>query len=63
MNMARKPLKSPPWPPTGRNITTPSTAAIMPAKVNSVTRAPPSLSDTQPPTGRVNEPTNGPRNA
>ncbi|KAG1389468.1 hypothetical protein G6F58_013274 [Rhizopus delemar] len=31
MNMARKPLKSPPCPPTGRNLTTPRTAALMPA--------------------------------
>ena len=63
MNMARKPLKSPPCPFTGMNIITPSTAAIMPTKVNSVTRAPPSLSDTQPPSGRVSEPTSGPRKA
>ncbi|MCY1210885.1 hypothetical protein D9M72_225850 [compost metagenome] len=63
MNMIRKPLKSPARPPAGRKTITPSTAAIMPANVNSVTRAPPSLSDTQPPTGRVSEPTSGPRNA
>ncbi len=62
MNMARKPAKLPALPSAGRNISTPTTAAIMPAKVNSVTRAPPSLSEIQPPTGRVSAPASGPRN-
>ncbi|EKD98198.1 MAG: hypothetical protein ACD_23C00542G0002 [uncultured bacterium] len=42
---------------------TPTTASAMTTKFHSVTRAPPSLSASQPPKGRTTAPTNGPNQA
>src|SRR5690606_24273143 len=63
MNIARKPVKlaGPAGPST--DMSTPSTARLKAANTSRVKRAPPTLSEIQPPSGRVSDPTSGPRKA
>ena len=49
--------------PLGRKYSTPTTASAMTTKFQKVTRAPPSLSESQPPKGRTSAPTSGPSQA
>ena len=60
MKQAKNPAKLPPEPPEGRNQSTPTTDSSMTMKFQNVTAAPPSLSDSQPPKGRISAPRSGP---
>ena len=62
-NIRKKPVKLPPEGPLGRKYSTPMTASAMTMKFQNVTFAPPSLSDSQPPNGRISAPTSGPSQA
>lgn len=59
MNAAKKPANE--W--TARKESTATTPRAIAMKFQKVTRAPPILSEIQPPTGRARDPTIGPRAA